>query len=80
MSALDMPGSPGSESRVPAKFAVPLPDLPSSISKKDSVKSQRAVPSLSTLWDQVLPVDQVRDVALGYFCSRGHADAQVGAM
>lgn len=80
MSALDMPGSPVSESGVPAKFVVPLPDLPSSISKKDLVERQRADPSLSALWDQVLPVDQVRDVALGYFCSRGHGDAQVGAM
>lgn len=80
MSALDMPGSPVSESGVPAKFVVPLPDLPSSISKKDWVERRKADPSLSTLWDQMLPVDQVRDVDLGYFCLRGHGDAEVDAM
>lgn len=49
------------------EHVVPLPDLPSSVSREDWVESQRADSSLSSLWDKVKPVDKIRDVAQDYF-------------
>lgn len=47
--------------------AVSLPDLPSSVSKEDWVRSQRDDSSLSALWTELLPAEKVRDTAQGYF-------------
>lgn len=66
-SSLDPPGSGGSDGEVLIEHVVPLPDLPSSVSREDWVKSQRADSSLSSLRDEVQPVDKIRDVAQDYF-------------
>lgn len=48
-----------------SEYVVPLPELPSSVSRQDWVK--KADSSLSGLWDRVLPANEIRDVAQGYF-------------
>lgn len=55
------------EDGVLVKHLFSLPDLPSPVSRKDWVESQRANLSLSALWDEALPVDKIRNVAQCYF-------------
>ena len=56
-----------SEDGVLAEHVVSLRDLPSSVSRADWVKSQRADSSPSALWDEAVPADKIRGVAHGYF-------------
>ncbi|KAI9517244.1 hypothetical protein NQZ68_008503, partial [Dissostichus eleginoides] len=68
MSA-DPPVSECSKSN--GEHVVSLPDLPSSVSKGDWVRSQKDDSSLSALWTEFLPEEKFRDVAQGYFVQEG---------
>ena len=69
--AVASPDSRESGSNGECEFVVPLPDLPPSVSREEWVESQQADPTLSALLAGVLPGDQVREVAHGYFFQKG---------
>ena len=71
MSAHDSPVSGYSKVMMPAHHVVPLPDLPS-VSREDLVKSQKANPFLSDLWDDAFPVEKIKCYSW-LLCPRGFA-------
>jgi hypothetical protein len=66
MSRDDLVTAPANDNGT-KKSVITLPVIPLSVSRSDLIKEQGADPTLEELHDQTVPVEQLRDVAHGYF-------------